>query len=102
MTGGISFRTSAGGTITVIDSMAHAAQSGAGIFCYVISLISANLAVMNLLPIPGLDGAKIVLTVVEWITGKRLNKKVEGIIDLVFIVLLLVIAILADIFHFLS
>lgn len=102
LTGGISFRTSVGGTITVIDSMAQAAKSGAGIFCYVISLISANLAVMNLLPIPGLDGAKIVLTVVEWITGKRLNKKVEGIIDLVFIAILIVIAVLADIFHFLS
>ncbi|MBO7364513.1 MAG: site-2 protease family protein [Lachnospiraceae bacterium] len=52
-------------------------------------IISANLGVLNLLPVPGLDGGKLLLLVIEAIRGKPLNKKVEGIVMIVGIVLLL-------------
>lgn len=43
-------------------------------------LLSANLGVMNLLPIPALDGGRILLFIVEAIRRKKLSEKVEGII----------------------
>ncbi|MFM7469123.1 MAG: M50 family metallopeptidase [Vampirovibrionales bacterium] len=45
------------------------------------AVISMILAVMNLLPIPPLDGSYLVYIVVETITGKKLNKQVQGILS---------------------
>ena len=55
-----------------------------------IVLISANLGVMNLLPIPALDGGRIVFAAIEMITGKPLNKDVEGFANTVTMLLLLI------------
>ncbi len=99
-TGAISFRESAGGPVTIITTMSDAARSGFGTLAYIVCLISANLAVMNLLPLPALDGSKMVLTVFEWIFKKPFNKKAEAIIDTVGIIILFAIAICADIFQF--
>ena len=101
-TGGIKFSEGAGGPITIIKTMSNAAQSGFGTLMYVICLISANLAVMNLMPLPALDGSKMVFTIIEWIRGKPINRKVEGIIHVVGIIVLFAIAIMADVFQFLS
>ena len=54
-----------------------------------IVLISANLGVMNLLPIPALDGGRIVFAAIEMITGKPINKDVEGFANTVTMLLLL-------------
>ena len=54
-----------------------------------IVLISANLGVMNLLPIPELDGGRIVFAASEMITGKPINKDVEGFANTVTMLLLL-------------
>ena len=53
-------------------------------------LISANLGVMNLLPIPALDGGRIVFAAIEMITGKPLNKDVEGFANTITMLLLLI------------
>lgn len=100
-TGAIKFTESAGGPITIISTMSNAVQSGFGVLCYVVCLISANLAVMNLLPLPALDGSRMVFTVIEWIRKKPINRKVEGVIHFVGIIILFAIAILADLFQFL-
>ena len=100
-TGAIKFTESAGGPITIISTMSNAARNGWGILCYVVCLISANLAVMNLLPLPALDGARMVFTTIEWIRGKPINRKTEGIIHTVGIIALFAFAILADVFQFL-
>lgn len=55
-----------------------------------IVLISANLGVMNLLPIPALDGGRIVFAAIEMITGKPLNKDVEGFANTITMLLLLI------------
>ncbi len=54
-----------------------------------IVLLSANLGVMNLLPIPGVDGGKLVGTFIEAIRGKRISVKVESMVTTVTAVLLL-------------
>ena len=53
------------------------------------ALLSANLFIMNLLPIPALDGGRLLLFIVEGIRGKKMNEKVEGRIHLVGFVLLM-------------
>lgn len=55
-----------------------------------IVLISANLGVMNLLPIPALDGGRIVFAAIEMIIGKPLNKDVEGFANTITMLLLLI------------
>lgn len=53
-------------------------------------LISANLGVMNLLPIPALDGGRIVFAVIEMISGKPVNKDLESFANAITMVLLLI------------
>ena len=54
-------------------------------------LLSANLGVMNLLPIPALDGGRLIFLLVEAITRKRVNPNVEGMIHFAGFVLLMVL-----------
>ena len=54
-------------------------------------LLSANLGVMNLLPIPALDGGRIVFLAVEALRGKRMDPNKEGAVNLVFLMLLMVL-----------
>lgn len=59
-----------------------------------INLISTNLAVMNLLPIPALDGGRLLEAFVELIIGKKLNPKIINSINVVTMVLLLMLMVL--------
>lgn len=52
-------------------------------FVYLMSLISVSLGVTNLLPIPALDGGKIVILIIEWIRKKPLKEEVEINIQLI-------------------
>lgn len=58
-----------------------------------VTLLSANLGVINLLPLPALDGGKFILLVIEAIRRKPINKKLEGITTVVFAVLLMILAV---------
>ena len=58
-------------------------------FIYLLSLISLSLGITNLLPVPALDGGKIVLLIIEGIRGKALKEEVEiGIQSLGFLLLI--------------
>ena len=66
------------------------------------ALISINLGVMNLLPIPALDGGRLLSTLVEMITRKKLPAKIENMINGIGLVLLLglsLVIMLKDIFQ---
>ena len=54
-------------------------------------LISANLGVMNLLPIPGLDGGRLIFLLIEAVRGKPIDKKKEGIVTVVGMLLLILL-----------
>lgn len=56
-----------------------------------LALLSANLGVLNLLPIPALDGGRIVFVLLSWIRGRNLNPQVEGLIHMVGMAMLLVL-----------
>ena len=89
-----------GGTVSTISMTATGVQTyGMSFLLQITALIGVNLAVVNLLPIPSLDGSKVVFTVIEWLRGKPINRKVENIIHAVGLVLLLAFAVLVDIQH---
>jgi regulator of sigma E protease len=88
-----------GGPIATVNAMQSAARGGAAMLIYVVSLISANLAVMNLLPLPALDGSRMLFCVIEMIFKKPINKKVEGIIHAAGFILLIGFALFADVFR---
>ena len=90
---------SAGGTITVVKTIADMSSQGFGPFMYTIAVISANLAVMNLLPVPALDGSRMLFTAIEMIFRKPVPRKVEGVIHTVGLILMLVLVVFLDIFH---
>ncbi len=54
-------------------------------------LLSANLGVMNLLPIPALDGGRLLFLIVEGIRRKKIDEELEGKIHLVGFALLMVL-----------
>lgn len=85
-----------GGPVTTITVTAEAASSSMLSFLNVSALIGVNLAVFNLLPVPALDGSKVVFCVIEWIRKKPINRKIETIIHLVGIIFLFGFAILVD------
>ena len=82
------------GTIAVMGS-AISEASGISVeailltLIQMIVLISANLGVMNLLPIPALDGGRIVFAAIEMIMGKPINKDIEGLANTITMLLLL-------------
>ncbi|MDO8497495.1 MAG: M50 family metallopeptidase [bacterium] len=62
-----------------------------------IALLSLNLAVVNILPFPALDGGRLVFIIYEWITKKRVNQAFERNLNLAGIVILLTLAVLISI-----
>ena len=89
-----------GGTVTTVAMTATGVQTyGMSFLLQITALIGVNLAVVNLLPIPSLDGSKVVFTFIEWLRGKPINRKVETVIHAVGLVLLLAFAVLVDLQH---
>lgn len=89
-----------GGPVTTIKVTSQAASSGVWSFLNIASLIGVNLAVFNLLPIPALDGCKVVFCIIEWIRKKPVNRKVETIIHFAGLIFIFAFAILVDILQF--
>ncbi len=85
-----------GGPVTTIKVTSEVASSGWASFLNIAAFIGVNLAVFNLLPIPALDGCKVIFCIIEWIRKKPVNRKVEAIINLVGIAFLFGFAILVD------
>ena len=90
---------SMGGPATTIGMTAEAAASGFESFLNIAALIGVNLAVFNLLPVPALDGCKVIFCLIEWIRKKPVNRKVEAIIHFAGIVLIFGFAIVVDLLH---
>lgn len=99
LTGKIGIRA-VGGTITTIKTASQLISYGWFFALQITAFIGVNLAVFNLLPIPALDGARIVFCLIEWIFKKPVNRKVEGAIHAVGLILLLGFAILVDVLQF--
>ena len=66
------------GTVYAIQEITR--EGGLDVYMRLVALISANLAVMNLLPIPGLDGSRLLFLLVEVFRGKPVKRELEAMI----------------------
>lgn len=89
-----------GGPITTISTIASITQASFSNLLLLIPLISANLAVFNLLPIPALDGSHVVFTTIEAIRKKPIKRETENLIHTIGLLVLFGAVILIDILHF--
>ena len=89
-----------GGTVTTIVTTTKVISYGLVYALEIMSFIGVNLAVLNLLPIPALDGARVVFCLIEWIRKKPVNRKVEAAVNGIGLILILGFAILVDILQF--
>ncbi len=100
-TGGISLNDLSG-PVGIIKAVGDAYQSGLAVSVFyalmdildLTILLSANLGVMNLLPLPALDGGRLLLYIVEMIRRKKAPEKVEGYVNLVGFALLMALMVL--------
>jgi regulator of sigma E protease len=99
LTGHLSI-SAVGGPITTITTTAKVALQGVQSFLEIAAYIGVNLAVFNLLPIPALDGSKIVFCLIEWVAKRPVPRKIEAVIHAVGFVLILGFAILVDVLQF--
>jgi len=66
------------GPITIAKVAGASAQSGVGDFLNFLAYLSISLGVLNLLPIPVLDGGHLLFYLVEWVRGRPLSDRVQG------------------------
>ena len=91
------------GPIGIAQMAGNTAQAGFLPFMYLMALLSISLAVINLLPIPVLDGGQLTLLGVEAIRGKPLPEKAENMIytgGAAIVVMLMIFAVFNDISRF--
>ena len=80
-----------GGPVAIYQLSGQAARAGLPTIIQLLAMLSINLGIVNLFPIPVLDGGKIVLNIIEAIRGKALSPEKESIITLVGVVFMLVL-----------
>lgn len=83
------------GPVGIYSQTSQVSQMG---FTYVLAflgMISINLGIVNLIPIPGLDGGKVLLNLIELVRGKPISEEHEAIVELIGfgLLLLLIIAV---------
>ena len=89
-----------GGPVTTVKTTSQVIAFGFEYFLKIVAFIGVNLAVFNMLPVPALDGSRVVFNLIEWIFKKPVPKKIEAIIHGVGIIVLLGFSILVDILQF--
>lgn len=77
------------GPVGMIGLVHQSAARGLISFFYLVTLISLNLAIFNLLPLPALDGGRIIFVIIRMITGKAITDKQEAMVHGAGMVLLL-------------
>ena len=85
-----------GGPIATVSVMTQSVSHSLLNIFLLVPMISVNLALFNLLPIPALDGSRMVFTVIEWVRGKPVNPDVEGRIHMIGLIILFGLVFLAD------
>jgi regulator of sigma E protease len=77
------------GPVGIAQYTGQAIKFGSNAVLELVALLSLNLAVINLLPFPALDGGRLVFIMYEWVTKKRINQHFERYMNLAGIIILL-------------
>ena len=84
------------GTVSAMSEIVEESKSDGAFYVFLnlinlCGLISANLGVMNLLPIPALDGGKLIFLLIEAVRGKPIDKKYTGVVTIVGVIFLVIL-----------
>ena len=82
-----------GGPVAIFKASSDAAKNGIENVLYFLAVISINIGIFNLIPIPALDGGKIVLNILEAIRRKPLKQEIETYVTLAGVVIMVVLMI---------
>lgn len=82
-----------GGPVAMAQMTGQVVDSGLSVIIWFLGMLSANIGIFNLLPIPALDGGKILLNAIEGIRGKPLSQSTEGIITIVGVIIMLALVV---------
>lgn len=82
------------GPVGVTQAMSEAASTGIANLVYLAVVISMNLGIMNLLPLPALDGGRLVFLLVEGIRRKPVSPRIEGYIHFAGLAVLMLLMVL--------
>ena len=77
------------GPVGIVYVVNDTAKAGVIYVIYLAALLSLNLAIMNMLPFPALDGGRLLFLAIRKITGRRVTDEMEGKVHFVGIVLLM-------------
>lgn len=82
------------GTVSIMSDIVEESKADGAYYVFInllnlAGLISSNLGIMNLLPIPALDGGRLVFLILEVLRGKPVKKEHEGIVHFIGMIFLL-------------
>lgn len=83
-----------GGPVAIFATTSQATKLGITGLLQFLAFLSINLAIMNLLPIPALDGGKIILNLIQAIRRKPVSENVEATITLIGFALIIILMVL--------
>lgn len=83
-----------GGPVAIYAGTSQATALGVNGVLNFLALLSINLGIVNLLPIPALDGGKLLLNIIEAVIRRPIPEKAEGIVTMLGFMILLVLMIL--------
>ena len=81
------------GPVGIVQLLGQAAESGWYTVLNLCTLLSVNLGVFNLFPIPALDGGRLLFILIEWLRGKPVPPEKEGLVHLIGLGLLLILVV---------
>ena len=79
--------------IGISSAVGEAAKAGFSSLFYLFTVISVNLGIMNLLPLPALDGGRILMLLIELVIRRKVKPEVEGYINFAGMVILLTLTV---------
>lgn len=87
-----------GGPVAIVRQASAEVKRGIADFASVLANISVGLALFNFLPVPALDGGRLVFLGIELVSGRKVNHRLESIVHVIGLLLLLVLIVSVVVF----
>lgn len=88
------------GPVGIFNMVGDAASLGFNYILLFSAVLSISLAIFNILPFPALDGGRILFVIIEWISGKKIPEKWQGILNgagFILLILLMIVVTVKDV-----